>query len=144
LLEFLLVDAGFSGVESGMSEAARWDGNDRLLAALKEPLPAVPLPPEIGAIIPPPAPPAASAGWKEQMTFKVTSEVYTKFVEGWVDSMRTTLQVHADQLAAQREALLATQTQFAAVNERLQWLAAAQNFLYPSREIFVVGKKPEV
>jgi len=142
LLEFLLVDAGFTAVQSGMSEAARWDGNDRLLEAIREPLPELPLPPEVGEILPPPAPPTEGASWKEQMTWKVTSEVYTKFVEGWVDSMRSTLQSHANQLAAQRQALLATQTQFAAIYERLQWLAGAQNFLYPSREIFVVGRKP--
>lgn len=141
LLEFLLVDAGFGEVASGASEAAKWDGNDRLLASLREGLPALPLPPEVGEIVPAPAPPAESASFGARLRWKLTSFVYAKFVEGWVAPLRTSLQWHADQLAAQRSAILATQSQFAAVQERLQRLAAAQDFLYPSREIYVIGKK---
>lgn len=142
LLEFLLVDAGFTEVQSGASEAAQWDGNDRLLAALKQPLPEFPLPPEVADPLPPPAPPAANASWKERMTYRVSSFVYTKFVEGWVDPLRTSVQWQNRQIAAQRDALLATQSQIASIQERLQRLVVAQEFLYPSREIYVVGRKP--
>lgn len=142
LLEFLLVDGGFAQVKSGESRNARWDGMETLLEGVGGALPAIPLPPEVGVPVPEPVPPPASAAFGARLKWRVTSFVYAKFVEGWTQPLRVTVQRQAEQMEAQRSALLATQAQFAEVQHRLQRLIAADTFLYPSREIWITGSKP--
>jgi hypothetical protein len=76
------------------------------------------------------------------MAWRVSSFVYAKFSAGWIEPLRADIARQTQLLETQRASLLAVQQQLAAVQERLQRLAGAQRFLYPSREIFVLGFKP--
>lgn len=142
LLEFLLVDGGFSEVASGESKGARWDGMETLLAGVGDAVSAIPLPPEVPAPVADPVAPSANASFGARLKWRLNAFIHAKFIEGWTHPLRVTVQRQSEQLAAQRAALLATQDQFTQVQQRLQRLVAADTFLYPSREIWVSGKKP--
>lgn len=143
LLEFLLVDGGFTQVKSGESKGARWDGMEKLLEGVGDAVPAIPLPPEVPAPVADPVAPPADASFGARLKWRVNAFVHAKFVEGWTQPLRVSVQRQTEQLEAQRTALLATQDQFLQVQQRLQRLVAADTFLYPSREIWVTGVKPD-
>ncbi len=134
LVEFMLVDAGFTAVQSMENEAARWEGIDALLAGVDEPLPTHAAPPAIGAVAPLPSPPTAG-GLRARWAYGVSSWAYRKFTEPYVLPLRQDL-AHAHSVIEAQAVL--EQTLAARINR----LAYADRFLYPSREIAVFGYKP--
>lgn len=132
LVEFLLADAGFASVQSFENAAARWGGIDKMLEVVEAPLPAVSALPEPGLL---PPPPPADASLRQRWAYQIGNWAYHKFTEPYLAPLRDDLaQVHTAvaELAARQDQLLA----------RTRALATTDRFLYPAREIAVLGYKP--
>jgi SAM-dependent methyltransferase len=141
LVEFMLVDAGFTAVQSVENDAARWDGIDQMLRDLDAPLPEFAIPPTSGELPPLPTLPADSS-LRARWAFGLSSWVYRKFTEPYVLPLRKDLaRMHAT-VDAQAQALVALKARQGQVVTRMQALAQADRFLHPSREIAIFGYKP--
>lgn len=147
ILAFFFADAGFEAIQTGQNEAARWEGTDPLAASLGRqpsippiylaPLPqAEDLPDGVGA----------NAPFAQKIAFRVGQFVYQRLISPFVAPLRRDL----DRL---RHATEANQIRLAQSitrgNENQQLLADQVQetgrgllFLHPSRETFVVGRKP--
>ncbi len=140
LVEFLLADAGFAGVQSFANPAAAWEGIDALLKGVELPLDDVTLPPAVGLVPPLPAP-LAEGGLRARWAWRVSRWIYTKFTEPYVLPLRQDLEHLHSVLEAQALALDAMRTQQAEIAVRLRALAQTDRFLHPAREIAVLGYK---
>jgi SAM-dependent methyltransferase len=142
LLEFMLVDAGFTGVQSHLNPAAAWEGADVMLAGVEEPLPTLTLP-DLPARVPElPAQLDASFPAHKRLLWRLLRPLYRVLSAPFVEPVRYTVELHSRSLEQTRAALEQTQAQAAHVAQRLQRLAAAERFLYPAREYYVLGYKP--
>ena len=141
LVEFLLVDAGFTSVQSLENNAARWDGIDAMLGDVEAPLPEVAVPRAVGAVPPLPAPPTTGS-LRAQWAYKLSHWVYRKFSEPYVQPLRADMaHLHAV-VDEQAQALADARVREAQLVTRLRALAGADRFLYPPREIAIFGYKP--
>jgi SAM-dependent methyltransferase len=142
LLEFLAADAGFVEIATHENPAAAWDGVSRLLEEIETTLPPAPVTDVSPELTPFPAAPARESGTRAGWAFKATDFVYRKFTQPWFDATRADTRRALELLAEQAAAMRQINDQVSVIQSRLQRLAEADRFLYPSREIYVVATKP--
>jgi SAM-dependent methyltransferase len=142
LLEFLLADAGFTDVASHENPAAAWEGVDSLLEGIDTSLPAPAALSVPAAIEPLPQAPPPEAPWRQRVAWSLASFIYAKFSAPFVAPLRADVERQLVALQQQAQALQAERAALEALHARVRRAAAAHRFLYPPREIYVVGAKP--
>jgi hypothetical protein len=142
LLEFLAADAGFVDIATHENPAAAWDGVSRLLAEIDQTMPPAPIAELSPELTPLPAAPSAQSGARAGWAFKASDFFYRKFTHPWFDASRADTRRALELLAQQAAAMRQINDQVSVIQSRLQRLAEADRFLYPSREIYVVATKP--
>ncbi len=139
LLEFMLADAGFVQVTSHANPASAWDGADAIAASLEAlPPPPQPAPPASAPLLPEAPGPGASA--RERWAWRVASLAYRKFTEPFLLPLREEIERHRQILRELVDAAAAERENLAVLRQRM---TEANRFLYPPREIYVTGVKPD-
>lgn len=162
LLEFFLDNAGFVKVQSDVNRETGWDGVDQMLQALQD-TPVMPgererQPPAeqqtVADLHPLPSPPGPQSSLRQRAGYRLMNLVFKKFLEPYLDLARLDLEHHRHhivQLQQQvdwlQQQLAATQSQSTQQSQQfqqqIQQLGHSTRFLYPPREVFVYGYKPE-
>jgi SAM-dependent methyltransferase len=158
LLEFFLYNAGFDKVQSDVNHETGWDGIDQMLQSLQS----TPIMPEEGEAKPPtehsavadlhplPSPPGATSSLRQRLSYRLMNLVFNKFLEPYLDLLRLDLEHHRQHIVQlekqvdwlQRQ-LMIGQSQAAQHQQQIQQLGTSARFLYPPREVFAYGYKPE-
>ena len=154
LLEFFLYNAGFARVQSDVNRETHWDGVDHMLHAFNSPPASVTEEaPErrywgVADLHPWPPPPSPKSSLRQRLSYRVLHLVFKKLLEPYLDVMRTDLAHHQQQLVQlqaqvdwlQRRLLAGAQL----TAQQMEQLGHSTRFLYPPREVFVYGYKPEM
>lgn len=142
LLEFMLVDAGFVTVTSHENPAAVWEGSAAMMTGIDDALPEPPpfAPPAHSE--PAATPPAAGAPLRQRLAWSLSSFVYRTLTAPYLEPVRIDVERQLLALQQQAQALQAERAALEELRTRIRRLAAANSFLHPSREIYVVGVKP--
>ena len=157
LIEFFFADAGFCNIQNSNNGAAAWDGIDQLLTPMAQSdQPAVmPMPlfdPVPSSLQPLPPPPPASASLRQRLAFRLLNFVYSKFLEPYVDMIRSDQERQRQQIAKlqasisqiyERNGLLEETLKRAnsQLDTHLQQVGNGFRFMHPPREYFVHGYK---
>jgi SAM-dependent methyltransferase len=158
VLEFFLHNAGFVRIQSDLNQETRWDGVDAMLPALTSTPPVgldeAPPPRQLGAVAdrhPWPLPPSPQSALRQRISYRLLHLVFKKFLEPYLDVLRADLEHHRQHIVQLQEQVdwlqrrLAANTQLAAQQQQqIQQLGHSTRFLYPPREVFVYGYKPEM
>ncbi len=142
LLEFLVADAGFVRVESRLNPAAAWEGVESMLHEVADPLPLLPMP-DLPTVVPDlPARLDETFPAGKRLLWRLLRPFYRVLTAPFVEPIRHTAAMHTHSLEQTRAALEQAQQQATRIEQRLQRLAAADRFLYPAREYYVLAWKP--
>lgn len=156
LLEFFLYNAGFGGVQSDVNLETGWDGIDRMLPALqvapatddgdREPRQQ----PAVADLHPRPTPPGPQSSLRQRISFRLLNLVFKKFLEPYLDLVRLDLEHHRQHIVQLQNQVAWLQRRLATLqqsadqqHQQIQQLGHSARFLYPPREVFVYGYKPE-
>lgn len=138
LLEFMVHNAGFEAVSSDANQATRWNDIDDMLAEVEQkPLP-LPVLPEFAPPPPLPEPPANGASLRARLAYRITMFLYHKVIEPFIAPLAT----YVAELKYLHTALQQSVVDLQLLQTQTRSIASAYRFLYPPREIFVVGTKP--
>lgn len=157
LVEFFFADAGFDNIQNGNNGAAAWDGIDQLLTLTAQTgqLTAATAPlvdPVAPALHPLPQPPPASAPLRQRLAFRLLNFVYGKFLEPYIELIRSDQEHQRQQVAKMQAAMLQLYERNGLLEEllqqtnsrldtRLQQVGNGFRFMHPPREYFVYGYK---
>lgn len=164
LIEFFFTDAGFVAVNNGDNAAAAWDGVDQMTDPALNPPPdlsgmaaaqaALHFDVSLSELHPLPQPPGADASLRQRLAFRVLHFFYQKFFEPYVALLRHDLaeqrrhslllaqhvqRVHESNLDLQRWVETLSRQQ----EGRFEQMGYGFRFLYPAREFYVYGNKPQ-
>lgn len=143
LLEFFLTDAGFTDVRSLANPAAVWEGTDLLHKGIFDELPPAPVVPLPVGLTPMPQAPEPGADLRHTIASRVALFVFAKLTKPFIEPLQADLKRHQDAIHAQAAAFQAEHENLRFFQKRIRQLAEADSYLHPSREIYVIGVKPQ-
>lgn len=158
LLEFFLHNAGFMNVQSDVNRETHWEGIDRQLEILQSaPTPTsgedVPARQHhtVAELHPQPPPPGPQSSLRQRLSYRLLHLVFQKFLEPYLALVRLDLEHHRQHIVQLEQQVVWLQDRLTVLHanadrhqQQIQQLGHSTRFLYPPREVFVYGYKPEV